>query len=303
MATVRQYFGITEPVPFLDVDVDVDNHLFIDPHVVRLGSGPAPHAADAVRCIDTFIDTVLSCVISPMGSPTRLTGEHLLQKFGEPRETRLGMSRVGVDGHGAAKFLGSEIWRSLTTDLDALVEVGVLGRLEHLPLFGPRIDRDITSDITTRIIFGPLTDFTTAMMARYPQLSSASHHTKSFTRQVWNPAELTWTTRAIVLPVAAGKPLVLVPRGWARRWLLMSADRYYETSVLSYAQDEQVVNVDGRLLRPTKKSLKQDPKLGRGRGTIVGVTLRAHNQQHHNLVAGFTGFVDERYNDAEPEAA
>lgn len=80
----------------------------------------------------------------------------MLQRFNEASETRLGMAEVGFRGHGAAEDIGERIWTALTTDLDALLEVGILKRLEHLPLFVEGVGKDLTSDVTTRIIFDSL---------------------------------------------------------------------------------------------------------------------------------------------------
>jgi hypothetical protein len=63
--------------------------------------------------------------------------------------------------------------------------------------------------------------------------------------------------RDVELPAVAGRPLVLVPRGCARPRLLMSAGRYDETSVLSYAQLEQAVVIKERLIKTPKDRLKQ----------------------------------------------
>jgi hypothetical protein len=75
----------------------------------------------------------------------------------------------------------------------------------------------------------------------------------------------------------------------------MSAGRFYETSVLSYAQLEQaVMSSDGKLLKTPKDVLKTQPVLGRGRGTNLRVTRRA-NEHNDDLIAYFRTFVDSRY--------
>ena len=76
----------------------------------------------------------------------------------------------------------------------------------------------------------------------------------------------------------------------------MSAGRYYDTSVLSYAQLEQAVVLDdsGKLLKSPKWSLKGQAALRRGRSTNLRVTTRA--QDHGaDLLEDFRQFVDERY--------
>lgn len=298
MALVTQHYDITRPVPFLDVNVEVDNRLYVDPYAIRFRGDPQPFTTDAVQCLDTFFSQVLAHLTAPRGTSAWRAGEWLLQRFNEPRETRLGMARTSIDGHGAAAMLGTAIWTSLTTDLEALVELAILKRLEQLPLFVPGIGKDITSDITTRIVFGPLADYTATVVADYPEFRSAGHQLVTVSRQVWDAQASRWTTRALELPIAAGKPLILVPKGWARTGLLMSAGRYYDTAVLSYAQQEQAVVRDGRLLTTPKERLRRDSSLLRGRDTNTRVTLRAAHAER-DLVADFAHFVDDRLNYAQ----
>ncbi|NCL77139.1 hypothetical protein AIIKEEIJ_06342 [Rhodococcus sp. YH1] len=69
----------------------------------------------------------------------------------------------------------------------------------------------------------------------------------------------------VALPLAAGKPLRLVPRYWARPTLLVSAGRYYDTSVLSLAQAERsMVTLGGKVLKTPKDLLRTQPGLKRG---------------------------------------
>lgn len=293
MPRITQYYRILGPVPFEDVNVEVDNRLFVDPHAIRL-SGYQPFASQAADRMASFFGTVLRSITAPAGSAAYRAGEPLLQRFSEPRETRLGMARGGSDGHGAAEVLGSAIWGSLTTDLKALVEVAMLRHVEHVSMFVPGVDKDITSDITTRIIYAVLADFTATMVGRYPQFRSAGHRVVSGEYQVWDQATQTWSERRMELPAVDGKPLLLVPRGWARPRLLMSASRYYDTSVLTYAQDEQAVLLQDKLVKTPKDRLKQQPELARGRTTNVRITLRAQTKDN-DLVGIFTRFIDDRY--------
>ncbi|WP_423058338.1 hypothetical protein [Brevibacterium linens] len=290
MPTITTYYGITDPVPFIDVDVSADNRLFVDPHAIRLRGGPQPFADQAVECLDSFTDEVTASVFSPAPA-TRSRGKQLLQRFIEPWETRLGMSSSGFRGHGGADDVGDWIWEALTGNIEALVHVGILKHVEDLPLFVEGIDRDITSDITTRLIFDPLARFTEEMLANYPQFTASGHGTVDCHRQVWSPVIRDWTDVKMTLPIANGEPLMLVPQGWARRNLLMNSRRYYETSVLSYAQMEQAVRMsDGKLLTMAKDLLKKQPELARGRSTNTRVTLRALDNDA-DLLATFKAFV------------
>jgi hypothetical protein len=188
---------------------------------------------------------------------------------------------------------------TLRTDARAVLEIGALKHLERLPLFVKGIDRDITSDITTRIIFQPLAAFTAQMVADFPEFAAGSHRLQTFRRQYWNRSTREWDEFDVQLPVANGKPLLLVPVEWARGWLLMSAGRYYGTSVLGYVQeDEAYVGGDGKRIKSNKDDLRARPSLKmRGRKTNIDVTVQA-DAKGDDLPGGFTVYVDGKWTDA-----
>ena len=97
MPTITTHYGITGPVPFVDVEVTADNRLYVDPHAIRLRRTPQPFANQALECVDTFTHQVTDSIIKGAGATGR-RGERLLQRFVEPWETRLGMSAKGFHG-------------------------------------------------------------------------------------------------------------------------------------------------------------------------------------------------------------
>ncbi|MEI2732230.1 MAG: hypothetical protein V9G08_09580 [Dermatophilaceae bacterium] len=293
MRTITQYYGITRSVPFLDVDVDDDNRMFVDPFKIRMGLGPATFARAANACTSSYFDEVTSAVVS--GHPGhRARGLDLLQHFEEPRETRLGMSKQGFDGHGGAEGVGQDIWDTLDGDASALVRVGVLHQIEDIPLFVPGIDKDITSDLTTRIIFEPLAEYTQDCITHFPELAGRTG-IQTFTRQVWDPASRSWAQKALDLPTVDGSPLLLIPDEWCTRNLLLNATRLYETELLSYVQMERAVRTDkGKLLKTPKDRLQQDPQLQRGYETIIRIVEDAHGKGT-NIVANFKRWAQQRY--------
>jgi hypothetical protein len=301
MVSISRYFGIRGAVPFIDVEVDADNRLYLDPRAVRLMKHPQPFADEAMLCADTFLAEVTGCIFD--GSPSELRrGEELLQQFVEPWETRLGMSEEGFHGHGGAKLVGTSIWETITGNVEPLVRIGILRQLEDLPLFVEGVDKDITSDITTRIMFGPLARFTEQMMTTFPEFSSNGHRPQTVSRQVWNPDTCEWDEDEFTLPVANGKVLIVVPAGWARSTLLMSSGRFYDTTVLDFAQMARAVRgADGKLIKTRKLDLRKEPGLERSRQTIIEATLRAF-EEHEDLLAVFKAFVDSKFTTPEQDA-
>lgn len=291
---VTDYYAIPRPVPFLDVDVTVDKPMFVDPRAIRLTQLPQPFAGQAVENMETFFHTVTRCVLSSNKSEHR-RGLDLLQHFVEPRETHLGYAKADINGHGGAEEVGAWIWQTLYTDARALLAVGILTQIEDLPLFVDGVAEDITSDLTTRIIFEPLAQFTADMISNYSQFTAGEHEVEMVERQIWDAGAAQWTTGKFELPIADGKPLLLVPRDWARPTLLMNATRFYDKSVLDFAQQEQtVITPQRKILKPSKDSLREQEALARGRETILKLTNRAH-ANGENLVRLFKSFVDSRY--------
>lgn len=301
MPTIKEYYGIVGPVPFVNVEIARDNRLYVDPHAIRLHRHPEPFASDALRCIDTFFHEVTRSIIDDTPA-SRAHGHRLLQRFAEPWETRLGMAKGGFHGHGGAEVVGTWIWDVLTGDAEAVVRVGVLRHVEDLPLFVEGVDRDITSDITTRIMFSALADFTESMLQLYPQLHTGAQETGKFEKQVWDPNNRSWLTRDVTLPIADGKALLLVPRAWARPTLLMHARRFYGTTILSYAQLEQaMVDSNGKLLKTSKENLRRRGDLREGRATNLRLTLKAiENEQ--DLLEAFKTFVASKEEADEGDA-
>lgn len=294
MTTVKQYYGISGDVPFLDVNVYVDNRLFVDAFAIRMGLGPAKFVKAANFCTETFFDEVTQCVVSA-NLQRRERGLKRLQKFEEPRETRLGMSKSGCNGHGGADGVGEDIWEILTGNAAALVQVGVLKHIEELPLFVPGIGNDITSDLTTRVIFEPLADFTREMVSVFPELSG-KEGVQPFVRQVWDPIAVAWIDQTIELPAVDGKPLLLVPKEWARHELTLNATRFYDTSLLSHIQMKRAVRLkDGKLVKTPKDRLREDAALRRGYDTILRIVEEAYGSNRSNLVVDFKRWAHERY--------
>jgi hypothetical protein len=262
----------------------------LDPSVCRRGHSPDRQTSARPRS-----STITKCVLSRKRSDQR-RGHALLQRFSEPKETRLGLSKHGIDGHGGGDEIGQAIWEALTNNLLALVTVGILKYIEDMPVFVENVANDRTSDLTTRIVFEPLARFTRSMVATHPEFTRGRHETQTFSRQVWEPSKKRWRDKDLDLPVAEGKPLILVPRDWARPHLLMSSGRYFETTILGFAQERRTVfdKSTGKALKPPKESLKQLPGLARGVETIARVTLEAHGLDQ-DLVARFREFVDEKY--------
>ncbi|NKT56397.1 hypothetical protein GS896_27950 [Rhodococcus hoagii] len=107
------------------------------------------------------------------------------------------LAKSGFSGHGGAEDVGSWIWQALNNDIYALIAVGKLKQIEDLPLFIEGIDKDITSDITTRIIFEALADFTAHMIDTTRSSSQAAIESARSSARLGTSLRVTgWTSHS-----------------------------------------------------------------------------------------------------------
>lgn len=250
MAYLSNAFGLPPSVPFVDVDVDHDNRIFVDPSAIRNGSCRYSIQADA-RLI-SFFEEVLHWRRS-LDLVERSRGLDTLQCMREPGQTRLGYSARGTDGKGFGKGLGRTLWDALG---DPVCSDKALHRIEHLPLFLEGVGKDLISDMVTRIVMDILVDFTQEMMVSYPQLA---RETSIEAIMLWDPNTLAWVERDVELPYIGGKQLILLPLGWVSDKLLMSDRPYYNRYTTRQEQlDLTTYDRDGKRDRPTKEAIKAD---------------------------------------------
>ena len=248
MVFLSEAFDLPDDVPFLDVDVDNDNTIFLDPSAIR--NSTCAYGVRAQGRLVEFFEELVRRRQSSVFADKR-NGLSVLQKMGEPGETRLGYSAAGTDGKGFADGLGAVLWDALGAPI---CQDRALSRIEHLPLFLRGIDRDLISDMVTRIIMDILIEYTLDMMSQYPGLAE-----KTATRSlmVWDDRKLDWTQHDFELPFIGGKQLVLVPREWVTARLLMHPNPYYNRYTTKSLQEEQTTyDSDGKVVRPYKWQIK-----------------------------------------------
>lgn len=287
---LTQYFNLPSPVPFVDIDINQDTRLFLDPQrIARVANAGDPLSQATDYTIRRFSTQLCQRLIGNDLAEREL-GLRMLDNLNEPRETRLGMANPGYNGHGVHNHFRDEIDKAITGDLKALVTVGIFQWLGALPLFVEGFGADRMSDMTTGIIRGHLIDFTEEMMQQYSQFSTNGHHLETHTLQVWDLTANQWVERTANLPSAGGHPILLVPKEWTGKGLELYGRRYYNCQALGYIQQKLQVN-NPRSGKVAKKTLeKQYPEIYPiNRKT----TLEAY-KKGEDLLKKFIAYVDKK---------
>ncbi len=291
MSHVTTHYGITGPVPFVNVRVDQDIPIFVDPSAIRNDKSLRGRAAYSQ--LQAMFAQVVEAAKStnPM---TQAAGRQLLTHLHEPNETRLGLSAAGSRGKGFGHDLETQFWSALRTN--SACQNAVVHQLEDTRLYLDHVGDDRISDMTTRIVFNVLAEFTTEMMDTYPTLGVGATKARMDT---WTN-ETGWKSTEFELPYCAGRQLLLVPDRWVYWRTLMDPVQFYNRFSTQVIQDESAA-IDGKGKRHvlSKKSIKEANPAIRPLNNSKAVEYKvAHSR---DLTEEYRSWIDANYEVIAPE--
>ncbi|MGY2874240.1 hypothetical protein ACVW00_001430 [Marmoricola sp. URHA0025 HA25] len=271
MARVTEYFnlGATQgSVDFVDVDVEGDVPVYIDPTAIRQQQGE--WAARCVHSLQSYFQSLLEAIRND--DEDRLTD--LVVPLREPNETHLGSSVGESRGRGlGSQKKADELISSLRGS--RAVQSGFLRDLEDSALMVEGIDKDIISDITTCVIRQQLIEYTQGQ-CEFHEIFMESQESGP----MWDVDNLVWVTGYVDLPRAAGDKLLLIPKSLVRVRLSVDKGRYYRGYLRPYFEEEVLANPTAALTRILKdesikvRKGKLDEKIGTAKPDIIRNTER-----------------------------
>jgi len=266
---ISDYYKLKRTQPnldFVDVDINRDLPVFIDPHAIRFMD--SAWTQECVANIQNYFKTVLDAI----HDGNKAHAIRLLNVLREPNETHLGLSRGVSQGKALGPISSQSVWESLSHS--EAVKSGLLEDLEDTILMIYGISSDIVSDITTNIIRGSLIKYTQQMADYYeiPLIDGV------YPGPIWDSLNKQWLTLLTRLPIAENKKLLLVPKMIVRRRMEYNVDDYYTNYLLDQlrvnelnANTELVHLLKNGVRRVTSKDLKA--KYGTGKSAIVRLTM------------------------------
>jgi hypothetical protein len=241
MPTVSEFFNLNKTqaqLDFVNVKVDGDTHLYIDPYA--LSRRRDRWSREAHETLTEFFQRVVDLIKTGMDSEAL----ELLTYLQEPNETRLGESKGKPKGAGIGDGQAVALYEALKGS--SAVKTGLIQSLEECELMIDGISKDKISDLTTNIIRGHLVEYTQEQCALHgiPVQSlplPACYHRK----------QGEWIEGYQNVPLAGGLPLLLVPKILARHYGSCNSGKYYREYVLEFLQ-AQLLNANSSLVRTLK---------------------------------------------------
>ncbi|MBQ6700712.1 MAG: hypothetical protein IJM98_08640 [Oscillospiraceae bacterium] len=243
-------------IDFVDIHVDGDNGLYIDPERIALSNHP--FAKIATETLEDFFYSLYSAAAEENSVEL-----YRLLSFGrEPNETHLGMSEFRSRGKGTTP----EIMLPIIHDM---IDAGMFSpelftQISDLPLWTPNFDCDRMSDLTTNIIRSVLVEYT---YSQFEYWNLPLPENDFFYAPTWDICRHEWVTKEFPRFLSGGYTVLLVPKDFVGRRMLSSSDELLKKYVLKYRQQEHLdqrseqchirVMQDGteRLYPPTKQEL------------------------------------------------
>ena len=229
---------------FVDIDLDNDTPLFIDPHI--LGTRRNSWSVDASRTVRNFFRHFLTLV----RAGKRDEALELFLGLREPNETRLGLSKGRSQGHGVGRTDAEKIFNSMLES--KAIASGLVEDIEDTRLFIDGVDKDKTSDMTTNIIRRQLIDYT----QRQCRLWTIPTTPNVPSGNLWDRAARQWEEIHTDMLVVGDRKLLLVPKSIVAYSLDYSPQKYHQHFVLTYLQTYHL-SINSALVR------RRRPKKGK----------------------------------------
>ena len=245
MSRFSKVFGIDKSqaeLDFVDVNLDTDTPLFLDPFAIT--QRVDPWSEECTRTVMAFFQQVIDYIRADNDDGAR----QLLSNLREPNETRLGFSKNRPQGAGIGELQSEQVFKALKDS--SAVKTGFLHSLEECELWVDGISRDKLSDLTTNVIRRHLIVYTQEQCKLHdvPTRQAA-------TPAAFDPENMEWVAQHENLQVYGNRIILLVPKAIVRYEPAYEHGKYYNDFVLEYLQAEHV-QAGSSLVRSFKNGVR-----------------------------------------------
>ena len=228
---ISRIFGLEASqgeLDFVDIDVETDMPLFLDPYF--LSTGQDHWSIDATLTLRSFFQTFVDLLVSGQETKARKLFNHLH----EPNETCLGLSKGAPKGNAIGDTNADLLFESILQS--KAVVTGLVEDLEDVRFFIAGIDKDRVSDITTNVIRGHLVEYTKNQC----ELWNIPLRVNVPTGFMWNRSSRDWENRYDDMLVVDERKILLVPKHAVSFVKRHTPEQYFRHFVLTFLQHEHL---------------------------------------------------------------
>lgn len=230
-------------IPFVDVPLNRDTQLFVDPCLLALGSDEWSIAA--YDTVQSFFDKLYH--LYAYGS----SREEKLQHYRCAREVNA--TRMGYGNGWNGKGTTPQGMLEALSDLEQLVTSLGLNHPMDLHIFIPNFAEDRMSDLLTNILFKALSEFTVDICRSYGIPLSWSSNQYYY----WDRHSGDWQRYQGECLVLDGRLVLLVPKQIVAKDYYCDVEQYFRSEILDRLQAAKTTRgADGKEDRPYKKDIR-----------------------------------------------
>lgn len=244
---------------FVDVDIDSDTPLFLDPYFIAKNDFPIAYEAHL------SLRSYFACLLGALKENRTSDAEELFRHLGESNEICLGFSRTKPQGKGMGPSDAAKIFQSLMES--PALRTGIMEDIEDFRIFVDNVDKDKMSDMTANIIKKQLIEYTQAQCAIWGIELTSSVPSGFY----WDRSSYAWENCYTEMLIADGRKILLVPKRLVSYSTEYTPKKYMQHFVLNFLQNEQL-RLNGPLVQRrkdkkrtpyvTKKSIREQQELG-----------------------------------------
>lgn len=269
---ISELFGLGKTqyeLDFVDVDIDSDTPLFLDPYFIAKNDFPLSY--EAHLSLKSYFNSLL-CALRE----NRITdAKELFSHLGESNEICLGFSMSKPQGKGMGPSDATRIFSSLRES--TALQTGIMEDIEDFRIFVHNVDKDKLSDMTANIIKKQLIDYTQSQCAIWG-IRLTSNVPSGF---YWDRFSNSWENEYTDMLIVDGRKILLVPKRLVSFSKEYTPQKYIQHFVLNFLQNEQL-HLNGPLVQKRKD----------GTPYVTKKSIRVHyhlsNYIDKNWLADFT---------------
>lgn len=270
-----------EKISFLDVDVNTDAKLFIDPCLIEIGDDQWSKVANVT--MNGYFNKFYETYRKHLGHREKLA---LFEHTHEINATKLG---YGNGHNGKAKTAEGMI--KTFKMMDNFIEKGI--KLSHpidLSIFIEDFAEDCLSDMLTNILFKVLNDFTLEQC----RIHDFKVNMPSKEYYYWDYIEQTWKKYKGKCLIIDDEVVLLVPKWFVQTRFYYNMGQYFSMMVLEKIQQEKMEAEFNREEQkpPTKKSLKAEFKNANKSARMVSLE---YTEIHPNIIGEYHKKIPASY--------
>lgn len=226
---------------FVDIDVDRDIRLFLDPYFIS--KMEFPFAENAYKTIKNYFDYLLALL-----RKNRIhEAKEIFSYLGETNEICLGMSKGKPSGRGMGPKDADKLFESLMKS--KAYQTGLMEDIEDFRIFVPNVDRDKVSDMVANIIKWHLIEYTQNQCRLWEIPLQSGVPSGAY----WDSARREWTNQYTDMLIADGKKVILVPKRIVSYSKEYADKNYMQHYVLNFMQNEHL-RLNSSLVKKRVKS-------------------------------------------------